>query len=220
MRSPGSARSRRRVEDDDVIARLQSMLDREQIRRRNLTRAGVIATCVALVLVVGAVVLARGNASAATRTGPVAVEPVQRVAETTPISTPESATTASAPSAEAAPAEPAVESPAAGPSVAVKPKQRPKATPKPAPEPEPQRFRIAIGSQGYEPGVIRASAGAPVILRVGRGEGCAAGFLIPELGVDEDNSGGPVTINLGRVRAGRYQFSCGMEMVTGTLIVK
>lgn len=201
-----------------MIARLQSMLDQEQVRRRNLIRAGVIAACAALVLVAVTVVLARGNASAAARTVATAVEPVQ-VAETPSLSPPESrAAATSVPSAKkAAPAELTAEPPAvAAPSTAAKPKTKPK----PQPAPLPQRFRIAIGAQGYEPSVIRASAGSPVILRVARGEGCAAGFLIPELGVDEDNSGGAVTVNLGRVTAGRYQFSCGMEMVTGTLIVK
>lgn len=95
-----------------------------------------------------------------------------------------------------------------------------RAKPKPQPRPKPQRFRIAIGSQGYEPSIIRASASRPVILNVGQGEGCAAGFLIPKLRVERDNSVGPVAINLGRVRPGRYRFSCGMEMVTGTLIVE
>lgn len=44
--------------------------------------------------------------------------------------------------------------------------------------------------------------------------------LIPDLGIDEDNSREDVTIKLGNVPAGSYGFSCGMGMVTGFLLVR
>lgn len=114
---------------------------------------------------------------------------------------------------EVSPASAAADAPKAVSEVPV-----PALTP-PSPQ-EPQRYTIAIGQSGYEPGAIVASADQPIILSVGQGSGCAAGFLIPALGVSADNSAGPVTVDLGRVTAGSYQFSCGMGMVTGELVVE
>lgn len=83
-----------------------------------------------------------------------------------------------------------------------------------------REYRIDIGDYGYEPAVVNAPAGAPIRLIVEKGEGCAAGFLIPELGIEADNTSGPATIDLGTPRAGTYRFTCGMEMVEGKLVVR
>lgn len=83
-----------------------------------------------------------------------------------------------------------------------------------------QRISIAIGYAGYEPTVARAKAGVPIKLTVGKGEGCAAGFLMPSLGVSLDNSGGPATTKLGALEAGEYPFFCGMQMIGGVLEVR
>jgi len=101
----------------------------------------------------------------------------------------------------------------------------PQAIPAPKPVPKPaaassQHLRIAIGSSGYEPSQLTASTGSPITLTVGKGDGCAAGFLMPELGIDADNSQGAVTLKLGKLKAGTYRFGCAMEMVGGQLIVR
>lgn len=85
---------------------------------------------------------------------------------------------------------------------------------------DPQSVSIAIGQRGYEPSQVTVKEGAPVELVVARGEGCAAGFLIPELDVAADNSQGPATVELGRLKRGTYRFTCGMQMVEGTLVVQ
>ena len=84
----------------------------------------------------------------------------------------------------------------------------------------PQRFTIKIGELGYEPSVIRASAKAPITLSVAKGVGCAAGFYMPSLGVEKDNSSHSVTFSLGKLEAGTYRYTCGMGMVEGRLVVR
>lgn len=93
-------------------------------------------------------------------------------------------------------------------------------TPAPKPSVRAQRFKIAVGARGYEPSAITADGDRPIELTVAQGEGCAAGFLMPTLGVEEDNSTGPVTIRLGRLEPGSYTFTCGMAMVTGKITVR
>lgn len=220
MSSPRACR-RPALRGDDVISMLQATLDREEHRRIRLRRVGLSTGALALVIVIAGAVLVQGNASAADR--------VEAARNTAPTSS-ALVTTTALPTAQ-----PQLEAKAATPNAPVKSKplsaeQKPRRTKPPvnklaaakpaSSKPRTQQLRIAIGSQGYEPSVIRAKSGQPIVLSVGRGEGCAAGFLIPELGVEKDNSGGPVTINLGNVPAGRYRFSCGMDMVSGTLIVK
>jgi Cupredoxin-like domain len=126
---------------------------------------------------------------------------------------PAAAAPAPAPAAPVAPAPP-VEPPAAAPAPA------PKTAQKPATSTAAQTFSIAIGGTGYEPSQVVAAAGRPITLKVAKGEGCAGGFLMPSLGVDKDNSGGPVSVKLGPLTAGSYQWTCGMGMVSGTLVVR
>lgn len=138
--------------------------------------------------------------------------------------------------ARASKAEASATKPAIRPAVATKPSteaskpapkpapKKPAAKPAPAPKPKPappavQRLTVGFGQYGYEPSSLTAKAGVPIKLTVGRGEGCAAGFLIPSLNIAADNSSGPAVIDLGTLKPGTYQFSCGMEMVTGTLVV-
>jgi len=83
-----------------------------------------------------------------------------------------------------------------------------------------QRLSIAIGDVGYEPSVLSAKSGAPIELTVAKGAGCAAGFIIPELGVSMDNSAAPATKKLGILKDGDYRFSCAMGMVEGLLKVR
>ena len=198
------------------MSRLQAVIDQAEIRRGVLARRVVLVAAAVLVVVAAGVVLALGKPAVADVAAPLSPEPTSR---------------AVAASVEVTEAVPSEEATVAGSGRATLPAIPEKPA---APKPVAKRgdvkvpkasatvlaFRIAIGVTGYRPSVINASASSPIVLSVQRGQGCAAGFLIPDLGVDEDNSGGPVSIRLGRVPAGTYQFSCGMEMVTGTLIVK
>lgn len=87
-------------------------------------------------------------------------------------------------------------------------------------KPAIQRVWVGFGEYGYEPTVVRVKAGSPVQLTVAQGDGCAAGFLIPDLGISADNSAQAATISLPSMAAGIYRFTCGMEMVEGRLVVE
>lgn len=152
-------------------------------------------------------------------------------AEVRPALTAPAASVSVAASTAAAAATTSADQPAAAPEPVAstpKPAPKPKAKPKPAEKPAAnrtatpavQRFSIAIGAGGYVPSSIRASSSAPIRLTVAKGEGCAAGFNIPELGIEADNSAGRVTLNLGKVEKGSYVYTCSMGMVSGTLVVR
>jgi hypothetical protein len=75
-------------------------------------------------------------------------------------------------------------------------------------------------SAGYNPNVIRATAGVPIEITFSQGSGCMAEVMSRDLGFFEDLTAGPKTIKLPALAAGEYGFSCGMEMVFGTIVVE
>jgi len=89
-----------------------------------------------------------------------------------------------------------------------------------APERAVQAVSVGVGGDGYEPTVVEVKAGEPIILTIDQGEGCAAGFLMPQLGITADNSQGPVSVEIPPLEAGEYGFSCGMEMAFGVLVAR
>jgi hypothetical protein len=81
--------------------------------------------------------------------------------------------------------------------------------------------RISVdASAGYDPNVIRATAGIPIEITFSQGSGCMAEVISRDLGFFEDLTTGPKTIKLPALAAGEYGFSCGMEMVFGTIVVE
>lgn len=86
-------------------------------------------------------------------------------------------------------------------------------------EGEVQRISVDA-SAGYNPNVIRATAGIPIVITFSEGYGCMAQVMSRELGFFEDLTTGPKTIRLPALDAGEYGFSCGMEMVFGTIVVE
>jgi plastocyanin domain-containing protein len=125
-----------------------------------------------------------------------------------------------APAPKASPATVAPATPKATVTPSTKAQAKPKAPAAKKASSKAQHFDIQIGAAGYEPSVVTAASGRPVTLTVGKGQGCAAGFLMPSLGIDKDNSSGPVTVKLGVLEPGTYGFSCGMGMVQGRLVVR
>ncbi len=71
-----------------------------------------------------------------------------------------------------------------------------------------QEVRIRVAS-GYDPSVIELESGRPARLVFHREEveGCSDTVLIPEWGITPQ-------------RAGRYEFTCGMHMLRGTISVR
>ncbi len=75
-------------------------------------------------------------------------------------------------------------------------------------------------SDGFAPNVIRAKAGVPMEITFGQGSGCMAEVMSADLGFYEDLQSGPRTIALPALQPGEYGFSCGMEMVFGSIVVE
>lgn len=189
------------------IAREMAIAER---KRQATVRLSVFVGSLAvagLALIVGAI--AAGKPSESKNAAPQTAEPILADA---PVE--------SAPEPEPKPVpDPQVDAAAQNAAPDPEPKPEPAPQPKPKPKPSVQRASIKIGSLGYEPATLELKAGAPIELTVAKGEGCAAGFALPELGVSADNTSGPATVKLGPLKPGTYTFTCGMAMVEGRLVI-
>lgn len=87
-----------------------------------------------------------------------------------------------------------------------------------------QVARVVVDDEGYRPAVVRLRPGVPARLVFERKteSACAAQVQIPELGVApvELPLGEPTAIDFTPKASGRYRFACGMQMITGTLLVE
>jgi plastocyanin domain-containing protein len=86
-----------------------------------------------------------------------------------------------------------------------------------------ERVDLVVAGGEYRPNVVRARAGAPLLLRVevrGR-DGCATRLLVPDLGVDLPLvEGGFAEAALPATRPGSYVFTCAERMVKGVLVLE
>jgi plastocyanin domain-containing protein len=83
-----------------------------------------------------------------------------------------------------------------------------------------QHVTINVAGGGYDPSVVEVVAGRPVTITLGQGQGCATRFLIPSLGIDKDDSAGPVTFDVGPLKPGTYAFNCPMNMYRGQIVAR
>lgn len=86
----------------------------------------------------------------------------------------------------------------------------------------PQRTRIVVRG-GYSPATVRVEAGRPVRLEFDRQEtsGCTEEVVFPDFGIRTYLPAHRTTpIEFTPNSPGRYEFTCGMAMVRGTLIVE
>ena len=86
----------------------------------------------------------------------------------------------------------------------------------------PQRVGIEVKG-GYSPSVIRVQAGRPVRLELHRDEtsGCSEEIVLGDFGIRRYLPAHETTaVEFTPDRAGRYDFTCGMGMLHGTLIVE
>ena len=83
---------------------------------------------------------------------------------------------------------------------------------------------VTIGVRGgYEPSQVRVKAGAPVRLVFDRQEtsGCSEEVVIPEFGIRKFLPAFKKTaVEITPRQAGSYEFTCGMGMLRGRLIVE
>lgn len=85
-----------------------------------------------------------------------------------------------------------------------------------------QQQRIQVKG-GYSPNVVRVSAGTPVQLIFDRQEtsSCSSELVIPEFGIRRDlPAHEQTTIEFTPTTAGEYSFTCGMNMLRGTIVVE
>ena len=76
--------------------------------------------------------------------------------------------------------------------------------------------------RGYHPSQVSLKAGQPARLTFLRREqsGCSRELVIPALGVRKElPQNTPVTIDVPPLAAGAYDFTCGMNMLRGSLVV-
>jgi hypothetical protein len=73
---------------------------------------------------------------------------------------------------------------------------------------------------GYAPNVIKLAAGVPTEITFSQGSGCMAQVMSQDLGFFEDLTSGPVTVKIEPLAPGTYEFSCGMAMVFGSIVVE
>lgn len=87
-----------------------------------------------------------------------------------------------------------------------------------------QRAAITVMPRGYEPSTIILAAGVPAELVFTRpaDAGCGNEVQIPDLGVEKTALpvGEAITVRFTPEEPGTYAFTCGMNMLRGTLIVE
>lgn len=81
--------------------------------------------------------------------------------------------------------------------------------------------RITVDtSNGYNPNVIKLAAGVPAEITFKQAQGCMAQVMSEQLDFYEDLTTGDKTVKLDGLTAGTYEFSCGMQMVFGQIVVE
>jgi len=83
-----------------------------------------------------------------------------------------------------------------------------------------QKAAIDLSKGYYNPSTVELKAGIPAEITFGQASGCLSQVQSQQLGFFEDLTQGPVTIKLPALAAGTYTFTCGMQMQSGTIVVK
>lgn len=83
-----------------------------------------------------------------------------------------------------------------------------------------QVVTIRLENGYYRPNAITAKAGIPIQVRFeGTAMGCVAHPTFKSLNKKADMTKGSTTLDLGSLKAGKYDFSCAMDVNPGTLTV-
>lgn len=86
----------------------------------------------------------------------------------------------------------------------------------------PQEIKIAVHG-GYDPSVVHVRAGQPVRFRFDRQEtsSCSEEIVFPDFGVRKFLPAFQETIvELSAPAPGKYEFTCGMSMLRGTMVAE
>jgi plastocyanin domain-containing protein len=85
-----------------------------------------------------------------------------------------------------------------------------------------QEIQLQVTEKGFEPSSINVKPGTPVVLKVTRktDSTCATAIQIPSKKIKKDLPlDKTVSIDLGKLEKGEIRFACGMNMVSGQIIV-
>jgi plastocyanin domain-containing protein len=86
-----------------------------------------------------------------------------------------------------------------------------------------ETIKIVASEKGFEPSSIKVNADKEVILAVTRNTDatCAKEILIPLKKITQELPlNKTITINLGKLKKGQINFSCGMNMYTGVINIQ
>jgi plastocyanin len=85
-----------------------------------------------------------------------------------------------------------------------------------------QMVKIGVKDGYYAPNEFIVKAGAPVVVVFsGKAKGCLAKPQFKDLGKSGDfTSSGTATVDLGPLKAGAYEFKCGMGMTGGKIVAE
>lgn len=86
----------------------------------------------------------------------------------------------------------------------------------------PQEIKIAVHG-GYDPSVVHVKAGQPVRFRFDRQEtsSCSEEIVFPDFGVRKFLPAFQETVvEISAPKAGKYEFTCGMSMLRGTMVAE
>jgi plastocyanin domain-containing protein len=82
---------------------------------------------------------------------------------------------------------------------------------------------VKVTSEGWVPDRIQARAGEPLTLVVTRTteKTCATEIVVRDYGINARLPlGKPVTVTFTPKKAGEVRFACGMDMITGVIVVQ
>ncbi len=83
-----------------------------------------------------------------------------------------------------------------------------------------QKVRVEASAGQYSPNRIVVRAGTPIEIVFGQGDGCLAEVVFDDFGITKDLTRGGATVTLPALDRGEYTFHCGMNMVSGKLVVQ
>jgi len=83
-----------------------------------------------------------------------------------------------------------------------------------------QRITVDTSAGFYNPNIVTLAAGVPAEITFTTASGCLAQVMSEDLGFFEDLTADGATVRLDGLQPGTYEFSCGMQMVFGTIVVE
>jgi plastocyanin domain-containing protein len=88
---------------------------------------------------------------------------------------------------------------------------------------QPRRVEIAVTENGFSPDKVKVKNGEPLELVITRttDQTCAKKIVVKEAGVSKDLPlNQPVIVSLTPHKTGELKYACGLNMLTGVLLVE